>query len=71
MKRKLIDKLYDFIDHDADNSASDEENGYLTENIGSDGDAWYWYFDGHAEAAINERTEMIVTDTETINRLFQ
>lgn len=62
--------LYQFTGHSIDNIDADESFGYLTENIGTDGDTYFWYLDENESAAINTKTGEIIDDADEIDRLF-
>lgn len=47
-----------------------EDIDYLTENVGRDGNTYYYYLDENYCAAINVVTGEIIDDDETIEELF-
>lgn len=67
---ETITKLYDYLDLDITGLDSHMKSGHLTENIGRDGESYFWYFDGRSNAAINISTGEIVTDESRIEELF-
>lgn len=73
MDKKLIIKLYDYLDLniDKDNIKNDITVGYLTENKGRDENNYLYYFDGVLEGAINTKTQEIITDEEKLSILFE
>lgn len=71
MRNTALAELYDYLDRDIINSlAEDISAGYLTENNGRDGNEYLWYYDGATSAAVNADSGDIVTDEETLDRLF-
>lgn len=49
---------------------NDSYYGYLTENTGTDGKDYLWYFDGNLNEAIRIEDNVIIKDVAKLNRLF-
>lgn len=69
-KKKLIEKLYDYVQSSTDNIKDDKKWGYLTEEIGVDGKEYIWLSDGYVNAAIRLEDGKIIDNEEEIEDLF-
>lgn len=71
-RNEKLAKLYDYIGRDlAEYADEDLYCGFLTENTGSDGNDYFWYFDDDNDVAIEINTGRIVTDSDEIGILFE
>ena len=64
--------LYNYlgIEFSDESVREDLRHGYLTINTGSDGADYYYYFDGVQECYASADSCAVISDMETIKRLF-
>lgn len=65
-----LEKLYNYLGMDINNSEDDIMNCYLTENRGRDGEMYFYYMDETKIGAVNESTGEIITDSDQLDDLF-
>ena len=70
--KAVIIKLYNHvgIPTEEDSIIEDEENSYLTLNVGRDGKDYFWYVDENHSVAINIETKEIIDEEEQLDKLF-
>lgn len=71
MKDGMVERLYRHIGRPLDHVAKDYTVGFLTDDVGSDGERYFLFYDFESEAAISRKNGSIIVDDRRLEELFE